>query len=98
MSKLREDNIISEYVESGWQVIAAKFSSDIDYTHYLRGGTYVSQEASIILQNENKSDDVEKSMYSHQDWSSASETTLAQLEQKVKEPNTLLFFKEQFLK
>ena len=42
---------------------------------------------------ERKSEDVEKSMYLHQDWVTASETTSTILEQKVKEPRTILFFR-----
>ena len=42
---------------------------------------------------EKVADDVEKSRYSHQDWRPASESTTLQLDQKVKEPKTLLFFK-----
>ena len=42
---------------------------------------------------EKKSEDIEKSIYSHQDWIVATENTSVQLEQKVKEPNILLFFK-----
>ena len=42
---------------------------------------------------EQKAEDIEKSMYSHQDWTTASETTSTLLEQKVKEPKTILFFR-----
>ena len=42
---------------------------------------------------EKKAEDVQKSMYLHQDWINASDSTSLQLEQKVKEPQTLLFFK-----
>ena len=40
-----------------------------------------------------KSDDVEKSRFSHREWSVATSNTVDQLEQKVKEPNELLFFR-----
>ena len=40
-----------------------------------------------------QSEDVQKSRYSHQDWRIASETVSSQLEQKLKEPHDLLFFK-----
>ena len=42
---------------------------------------------------EKTAEDIKKSMYSQQDWTTASETVSLQLEQKVKEPKTLLFFK-----
>ena len=42
---------------------------------------------------EQKAEDIEKLMYSHQDWTTASETTSTLLEQKVKEPKTILFFR-----
>ena len=38
---------------------------------------------------ENILDDVEKSRYSHREWSPASESTESSLEQKIKEPRTL---------
>jgi predicted GIY-YIG superfamily endonuclease/molybdopterin converting factor small subunit len=37
--------------------------------------------------------DVEKARYSHSEWRPASQATIDQLEQKLKEPNKLLFFK-----
>ena len=40
-----------------------------------------------------KSDDVEKSRFSHREWRPASQHTADQLEQAVKEPNELLFFR-----
>eukprot|EP00957_Ditylum_brightwellii_P094405 7188737-Ditylum_brightwellii.AAC.1 len=40
-----------------------------------------------------RSEDVEKSRYSHQDWGAVSELTSSQLEQRLKEPQNLLFFK-----
>ena len=39
------------------------------------------------------SEDVQKSRYSHQDWHVATEQTSSQLEQRLKEPHELLFFK-----
>ena len=42
---------------------------------------------------EKDADDVEKSRYSHGEWLSASEQTKSTLNQKLKEPGTLLFFK-----
>ena len=36
---------------------------------------------------------LKKNRYSHQDWSVASESNSSKLEQKVKEPKKLLFFK-----
>ena len=40
-----------------------------------------------------KSDDIEKSRYSHQEWNRASVSTTNQMEQATKEPNLLLFFR-----
>ena len=42
---------------------------------------------------ERNAEDIEKNRYSHQEWITASENTSTKLEQKVKEPKTLLFFK-----
>ena len=42
---------------------------------------------------EHKATDVQKSRYSHQDWRTASELTSSKLEQRVKEPMNLLFFR-----
>ena len=39
-----------------------------------------------------KSEDIQKSRFSHQDWSVASELTSSQLDQRLKEPKELLFF------
>ena len=54
LSKLREENVISEYVESGRRDFATRFSRSKDYSRFVKGGTYVSLEASISLQNENR--------------------------------------------
>ena len=51
--KLREENVISEYVEAGRRSFASTFSASIDYSRYIKGGSYVILESSIILQNEN---------------------------------------------
>lgn len=42
---------------------------------------------------ERKADDVQKSRFSHRDWSDATERTIESLEQRLKEPKELLFFK-----
>ena len=42
---------------------------------------------------EREAEDVEKSRYSHQDWSRASEITSSKLEQRLKEPRKLLLFR-----
>ena len=52
LSRLRKEKVISEYVESGQREFADRFSSSLDYTRFTNGGTYVSLEASISLQNE----------------------------------------------
>eukprot|EP00957_Ditylum_brightwellii_P071863 5462026-Ditylum_brightwellii.AAC.1 len=40
-----------------------------------------------------QAEDVQKSRYLHQDWRTASEAMLTQIEQKLKVPHNLLFFK-----
>ena len=55
-SKLRQENIISEFVESGKQEFAASFSSNIDDSKYSKGSKFVSLKASIILQDETKTE------------------------------------------
>ena len=42
---------------------------------------------------EKNAEDIEKNRFSHQEWNTASTNTSTKLEQKVKEPKTLLFFK-----
>jgi hypothetical protein len=42
---------------------------------------------------ERKAEDVEKSRYSHSEWSNACNQTTSSLEQKLKEPTNLLFFR-----
>ena len=44
-----------------------------------------------------RSEDVEKSRYSHQDWNKASQSNITKLEQKCKEPTELLFFEVLFM-
>jgi hypothetical protein len=50
LSKLREENTISEFVESGKREFANRYSSSIDYSRYRKGATFVSHEASVVLQ------------------------------------------------
>ena len=52
LSKLRQDGIISEYVESGKRDFALEFSSSLNYSKYIKGATYVSLENSMIIQEE----------------------------------------------
>ena len=53
LSKLREENIISQYVEDGRRSFASSFSSSVNYERLAKGSTYISLESSVILQNEN---------------------------------------------
>ena len=53
----------------------------------------VRRQVDDSVRIEKVAEDVEKSRYSHQDWRIASESTSSQLEQMVREPKTLLFFK-----
>ena len=50
--KLRQENIFSEYVDSMEQTFANHLSIKIDYLKYIKGATFVSLEASMILQDE----------------------------------------------
>eukprot|EP00957_Ditylum_brightwellii_P050975 3866026-Ditylum_brightwellii.AAC.1 len=50
----------------------------------------VMPEAQRVIK---RSKNIEKSRYSHQDWRVASELASSQLEQQLKEPQNLLFFK-----
>jgi hypothetical protein len=52
LSKLRSENVISKFVESGKRNFANRYSNSIDYPRFTKGATYVSLEASIVLQNE----------------------------------------------
>eukprot|EP00957_Ditylum_brightwellii_P199607 15216369-Ditylum_brightwellii.AAC.1 len=72
------------------------------YCHY--GKKYPAKEASRCLVDlmrqrndiglrEHHSNDVENQRYSHTDWMPASESTRNVMDQKVKEPRTLLFFR-----
>ena len=54
LSKLMQEKIIYEYVESAKQEFDNSFSSTIDYLKYTKGATFVNLEASIILQDEMK--------------------------------------------
>ena len=53
LSKLREEDIISQYAEDGRRSFATSFSSTVNYERLAKGATYVSLESSVILQNEN---------------------------------------------
>ena len=53
----------------------------------------VRRQVSDDQRLERKSEDIEKSRHSHQDWKQASDSTSLQLEQRLKEPNNLLFFR-----
>ncbi len=53
LSKLREENVISQYIEDGRKAFALTYQPYTDYRILAKGATYVSLEASIILQNEN---------------------------------------------
>ena len=53
----------------------------------------VRRQIHISNLREKEANDVEKSRFSHREWSPATESTTNALEKKLKEPNTLLFFK-----
>ena len=53
----------------------------------------VMRQVNVSDRLEKNAEDVQKSMYSHHDWVNASESVSLQLEKKVKEPKTLLFFR-----
>ena len=52
LTKLKEDGVISEFVESGKRLFATRFSSSIDYSKYTKGATFVSLENSMSMQKE----------------------------------------------
>ena len=52
LTKLRRENIISEYVENGKRQFAQEFASSIDYSQYIKGATYISHETCMTLQKE----------------------------------------------
>ena len=52
LTKLRKEKVISEYVEKSKREFAERFSSTIDYSVYSNGGTFVTLEASMIMQRE----------------------------------------------
>ena len=54
-----QDNIISEYVDSDKWAFSNRFSSTIDYLKYTKGATFVSIEASIILQDKMKKREIQ---------------------------------------
>ena len=49
LKKLRQESIISEYVDTGKIAFDNSFSIKIDYLKYTRGSKFVSIEASMIL-------------------------------------------------
>ena len=52
LSKLRQDNIISEYIESSKRAFSNRFSSTIDCFKYTKYAAFVSLEARMILLEE----------------------------------------------
>ena len=52
LKRLRQEKVISKYIEQGKRQHATDYSSTIDYEKYYYGGTYVSLETSMILQRE----------------------------------------------
>jgi hypothetical protein len=53
----------------------------------------IRQRSDIGILREHYSDDVENPLFSHCDWTKASESTKASLDNKVKEPRTLLLYR-----
>ena len=54
LRKFRQDNIISEFFETGKREFPARFSSYINYQKYSIGATLACLEASIILHDKMK--------------------------------------------
>ena len=52
LQTLQKEKIISEVVAKSKISMAKSFSSKFDYSKYYKGATYVSLEASVMLQNE----------------------------------------------
>ena len=55
LTKIRVEKVISEYVETSKRDFAKEFSETIDYDLYYKGGTFVSLEASMVMQRETRS-------------------------------------------
>ena len=57
--QLSSDKIMSEYIEKEKRCYAENFSQTMNYTQYNYGATFVSLEASIILQREISNEKIE---------------------------------------
>ena len=62
LSKLRQDGVISEFVEAGNRDFSKKHSSTIDYNKYIKDTTFVSLENSTILQEEISNNRIQASL------------------------------------
>ena len=58
LQTLQKEKIISEAVAKSKIDMAQSFSSTFDYNKYYKGATYVSLEASVMLQNEGSSREI----------------------------------------
>ena len=62
LNKLRQNGVISEFVETGKRDFAEKYSSTIDYSKFIKGATFVSLENSMILQEEMSNNHIQASL------------------------------------
>ena len=62
LTNLRQDGVISEFVEAGKRDFAENFSSTIDYSKYIKGAAFVSLENSMLLQEEMSNNRIQASL------------------------------------
>ena len=62
LNKLKEDEVISDYVEKGKRDFATRYSRDIDYDKYCKGGSFVGIKACINMQRDIEAPQVEAIM------------------------------------
>ena len=58
LTKLRIENVISDYVKKGEREFVTRYSEGINYDMYTKGATYISLEDSILLQRETKNNKI----------------------------------------
>ena len=80
----------NEITPSTYRLYSKKFPAKEATRQFVNN---VRQSISAGNLREKKADDVEKSRYSHGEWLQASEHTKNTLNQRLKEPDTLLFFR-----
>jgi hypothetical protein len=66
LTKLQNENIISQYVEKGKRDFLSRYTEGINYGKFITGATFVNLENSIILQREMENNKITAS-YEHGD-------------------------------